>query len=560
MSLQFDGDDTKVDADGSGFDANVWTLAGWIKISGAGESGFGRIIALDPDESTGSFLNTSGLNLRLYHEWSSNAGVWQSDDSLSSGVWYAFAIIFDGNPANDPLFYLLEYGTDSSLQSVAISETSTPSGTRTSPPDGWCIGNLTSQIRGFDGELAYLQAWSETRTLSELDDAVQNPGTIERDSLIFYYPFDGDVLDYSPLGQDGTLTIGAGSYTSNPPITGSPYTPVFTQSAAGTISSAGALKRSTSKSIAGVLPSVGTIVKKASKSLTGAISPAGVLSVQSIVQRAISGALGFSGAQARQASKVVSGALSTTGNALKTISKIVSGALSFAGAIDASLVGAIQQAVGGVLSFAGAQARQIDRSLTGILTTSGVLVRSIALLITGVLSAAGATIKETSKSLTGAITSTGVIDTQSVIQRAIGGALSFIGTQSRLTSKSLTGSMSSTGSQARKALKGVSGTFTAAGVAVGQLVADVIEQAVGGALSFAGALVKAPGINLAGILTAAGAIQKKTLKTIAGLLGFAGALPDLGISALVQLTLKARSFLLTLKSRSFNLTIKDRSD
>lgn len=111
---------------------------------------------------------------------------------------------------------------------------------------------------------------------------------------------------------------------------------VQTQSLSGTVTTAGALVRSTSHLLAGTLTTAGELLKRTARALTGTLTTAGVLVAIKTALKSLAGTLTTAGALSKQTQKAVSGTLTTSGSVLKRIAKLLAGTLSFGGTLSKS--------------------------------------------------------------------------------------------------------------------------------------------------------------------------------------------------------------------------------
>jgi hypothetical protein len=274
----------------------------------------------------------------------------------------------------------------------------------------------------------------------------------------------------------------------------------YTQDVSGTLTSSGAVFRDTSKSFAGTLTSAGVLLRQANKTLAGTLSSAGALLRQA--NKNLAGVLTSAGALARETAKALAGTLTSSGDltSVRTFLKVLEGTLTSAGTLT----------------------RQAGKSLSGTLASSGDLLRSTAKTLAGTLASAGSLTRETAKSFAGTLTSSGALTQVRTFLKALEGTLTSAGVLTRQTEKGLTGTLTSSGALSRSISKALSGTLTSAG-----------------------ALSRSIGKTLSGVLTSAGALA--TQLTQGG-----------AVTAIINLTARARSFALTAKERVFSLTVRDR--
>jgi len=159
---------------------------------------------------------------------------------------------------------------------------------------------------------------------------------------------------------------------------------------AGTLTTAGALVRKAKKTLAGTVTSAGTLTKKTFKAFTGTLTMAGALTAIRTVYLVLAGTLTSSGALTRKGEKSLDGTLTTAGALAKRTAKVVAGTLTSSGALTSQTLQIFYQAVGGTLTMAGALVRKGKKSLGGTLTTAGALVRKAKKTLAGTLTTAGA--------------------------------------------------------------------------------------------------------------------------------------------------------------------------
>jgi hypothetical protein len=228
----------------------------------------------------------------------------------------------------------------------------------------------------------------------------------------------------------------------------------FSQSVAGTLSSAGSLTKSISINVAGALNSAGMLTRSAQKTLAGALSSAGTLS--------------------RSAQKTLEGTLATAGALTRQTSIRLLGSLTSAGRL----------------------VRQVNVSLAGVLTSAGNLVRQTAITLTGTLSSSGAltTVRTFLIALAGTLTSSGALTRQA--QKSLSGVLSSSGGLIKRTSISVAGALSSSGALAKRMSKTLAGTLATAGsIAASRFITGIVDLSLR-ARSVAWTLIERAGLTL----------------------------------------------------------------
>lgn len=215
----------------------------------------------------------------------------------------------------------------------------------------------------------------------------------------------------------------------------------------------------------------------------------------------------------------------------------------------------------GAVSFVGTPVKQTNKLASGNLASSGALLKQTRRALVGAISFAGALAKQTNK--------------------AAAGALTLAGSVTKQTARALAGSLTSSGTLAKTAQKLLAGVLAFAGTAAGLLNggAQQFEQALSGAITFAGNVTRSTSRSLAGTLppssainrgiakniggamTFAGTMNRAIRRTLAGAISFVGAtLSDLigPAEATVLLTLSGRTQALTLQARTVALTLRRR--
>ena len=122
-------------------------------------------------------------------------------------------------------------------------------------------------------------------------------------------------------------------------------------------------------------------------------------------------------------------------------------------------------------------------------------------------------------------------------QQALSGAVSFGGAILKQTGRSLMGSLSSTGIIAKQTSRILAGTISFAGVLSS---VKTILKSLAGALSFSGALSRQAGKSLTGAISFSGSIQRNIARILSGAISFAGALSS--VKTILKLLAGALSF------------------
>jgi hypothetical protein len=347
---------------------------------------------------------------------------------------------------------------------------------------------------------------------------------------------------------------------------------------AGALTSAGVIVKQTSKSLAGSLASAGDVVKRTATSLAGSLTPAGVVAASKVALQSLAGSLSSSGALVKQTSTSLAGSLTTAGDVVKQTATGLAGSLTSAGA----LVKQTGKGLAGTVTPAGALAsfKAALVALAGSLTTSGALVKQTGKGLAGNLTSAGDIVKETAKSLAGSLTSSGVLDpvkqAAGLFYQSVAGSLTPAGAVVKQTGKGLAGALTTSGNAAKGMYLALAGSLTSSGtVAKGMYLSlagtltssgvvstlATFRAVLAGALTSAGTVTKQTAKGLAGAVSSTGAVVKRTGKGLAGTLTSSGIVTSLKnpIQDVIALTLRARDFSLSLVSRAFGLRLRSRS-
>jgi len=301
----------------------------------------------------------------------------------------------------------------------------------------------------FDGDLAHFAYFDFEMTQSQILEYAANPANFtarHKNSDTVYVPLNGSSpeVDLSGNGISGTVG-GTPTITDMPPTSplygfnipamvfaagGTEYT----QSAAGTLTPAGALLRMTDKTFAGSITPAGALVrqgqkpvagtvtpagillKKAIKSFAGAITPTGALSTTKLFVRAIAGSIAPAGALVRQTLKPLAGSITPAGALAKLTAKVFAGSITPTGAL--ATVKTVLKSIAGAIAPSGALVRRTNKVLAGTLTPAGALVRLISKTLAGTLTPTGAlsAVRLFYKSIAGTIAPSGTLAT--VLQEA----------------------------------------------------------------------------------------------------------------------------------------------
>ena len=397
---------------------------------------------------------------------------------LSVDTWYHVAIVREGNTT-------LKSYLNGVLDSTCTVSVASRTATTRMEFGAWSSGNNDP----FSGRIQYIKAWNVALTAAEIAQEMYTVAPRKLANLWGWWPGrpgSGErAKDYSGNGRDftegGTLTD-----EDPPPISWGARSNLrqrisaatqYSQSVAGTLTSAGALARQTGKALGGTLTSAGALARRMGKVLAGTLTSAGALTKQ--VRRALAGTLSSAGALARQAGKALAGTLSSAGTLARRTNKILAGTLTSAGA----LVKQTRKALAGTLTSSGTLSgvRLFLKVVAGTLTSAGTLARRTSKPLAGMLTSAGALTKRTSRALAGTLTSAGALASVRVYLKAVAGTLSSSGALAKRTGKTLAGTLSSAGTLARRIAKTLAGTLSSTGALVRQT-----RKVLGGTLTSSG--------------------------------------------------------------------------
>lgn len=162
------------------------------------------------------------------------------------------------------------------------------------------------------------------------------------------------------------------------------------KSLGGTLTTAGALIRKAGKAVAGTLTTAGALVRKAKKIAAGTLTTAGAVTAFRKFVKTLAGTLTSSGALVRKGKKTLAGTLTTGGALVKKTFKTFAGTLIPAGGLTSQILQIYYQVVGGTLTTAGALTRKAKRTVDGTLTTAGTVIRKAKKVVAGTLTSSGA--------------------------------------------------------------------------------------------------------------------------------------------------------------------------
>lgn len=193
------------------------TMIAWIYPETLGESSAGRIGNWVNSAATAGGTwrldNTGGNCMVFQHVGTTTLLRRSSAGTITLNKWTAVAMTWDGSTtaANVHLYIdLIEPSYQTTTNGVSLGVDGTTD---------FIIGNITSGIRTFNGNIAYVQIFDVVLTNSEIRQATYIPGSITR-GLVGYWPLWGTASpeqDLSGNGNTGTLT-GTTENFNGPPV------------------------------------------------------------------------------------------------------------------------------------------------------------------------------------------------------------------------------------------------------------------------------------------------------------------------------------------------------
>lgn len=169
------------------------TISAWIKPASDGELDLGRVMVKGV---TGNFKwrihvqDDDGSDMKLVFDqaFSGTNGGWDTvNRDIPRDQWTHIAITYDNSDvANDPIIYV-------NGSAVAITETSTPSGTRTTDVgDDLYIGNRDGGTIGFDGDIDEPRIYGAVLNANRVKELFDEP--TKGDYLVYYTPTSIDTV------------------------------------------------------------------------------------------------------------------------------------------------------------------------------------------------------------------------------------------------------------------------------------------------------------------------------------------------------------------------------
>lgn len=395
MALNFTNATDVVQLPVPAFSGTTQSFVIWTKLHGLGPSNAGRAISFLNGGATVITLDVNSAvttQFEYIRGFSTTNGRW-TFTRPSADVWHHILISHNaGATVNNPFIWV-------DGAAVIVTRATAPVGTAISSVDEGYLGNNSTGIRNWDGDLAEFALWNrafQTVGADTLGSGNYSPITAPG-SRVAYVPLIREAFDF----HNGVCTL-TGTTASDHPrvvwgravgrqVTAAVTSTAFTQAVAGTLTSAGTLVRANAKLVAGTLTTAGALVRKTTKpGFAGTLTSSGALTRQA--GKKFAGTLTSSGtvSAVRAALVALAGTLTSAGTLRRSVAKPLSGTLTSSGA----LVRSVARLLAGTLTSAGAVTRLISKSLVGTLGLAGSLAKRIATAFTGTLTSAGAVVVE----------------------------------------------------------------------------------------------------------------------------------------------------------------------
>jgi hypothetical protein len=184
--------------------ANVFDGGGSIAFWAWVDSGASNYVLIDKAfaGTNGYLLMDSGGSLVFEKYFSGTAGAWELDVETPINKWLHVVVTYDNDSVvNNPLIYI-----DGALQ--AITETSTPSGTRSDDTnDDFVVANIVDESRGLDGKIDDVRIYDRELTEEEISYLYSSfDGNIK---------YDKDVRTPKYFNGDDWVAMGPSKYIPN---------------------------------------------------------------------------------------------------------------------------------------------------------------------------------------------------------------------------------------------------------------------------------------------------------------------------------------------------------
>lgn len=205
--MLFDGANSKVENTLRLFPNNTrYSVLLFFRARSAGEGGAnGKILALDNTDSSLSCRCLDANTIRIRRDFAVTQGSW--DTAYNLNEWTCLAYSHVATLAANPTVYTRRFNTDSALVLRTPTQTNIPAGGLTGYGTGFCIGNNSNPTVTFDGDICFVQFWSNRiLTQQEFQQAMLQPGIISDGLDINMWLLD-DFKNRTPNGTgNGTPT------------------------------------------------------------------------------------------------------------------------------------------------------------------------------------------------------------------------------------------------------------------------------------------------------------------------------------------------------------------
>lgn len=209
MSRQFDGVDDNISITStSGFNVTkALTVACWFKLNALNQAALVEKWVLNLENKV-LFLRDVGGNKKLSGYLAASAAEANGATTLTTGIWYHGAMIYNGATIK----VYLNGAEDGTTNFTADADDSTGS---------ILFGKSLQGLNFLNGWLAHVHWYSVAFTPSQLTQIMRFPGSI-RNGLVGYWPLWGGSPegDYSGNNNSGSVNAGTAVSSDNPPING----------------------------------------------------------------------------------------------------------------------------------------------------------------------------------------------------------------------------------------------------------------------------------------------------------------------------------------------------
>jgi hypothetical protein len=184
----------------AGGSSEKMTFSAWIRPTGDGEGGYGRILDF-ASQDVAFFVSSESagaVHLNFTVKFDGALGNWRTTNrEVTINQWTHVALTFDAtSDANNPIFYV-------NGVAVAVTETGTPSGNYSGIDGTDCyIGNETTAARTFEGNIADVAIWNSILTINEIQ-SIYSAHLIKNETLTV-----NELNPKNAVGRIGALLLG----------------------------------------------------------------------------------------------------------------------------------------------------------------------------------------------------------------------------------------------------------------------------------------------------------------------------------------------------------------